>query len=62
MALDDLKWRYAIKIQILTKVSQEDVDKIVEAARLAQLIRITAVRVLVVSNQVKEKLKCLIQR
>jgi nitroreductase len=34
--IDDLKWRYAAKQYDPTKkVSQENVDKIVEAARLA---------------------------
>jgi nitroreductase len=42
--IDDLKWRYAIKNTILTKVSQEDVDKIVEAARFSSTVRITAVQ------------------
>ena len=36
MLLDDLKWRYATKVyQEGKKVSQENIDKIVEAARLA---------------------------
>ncbi|MBP7359654.1 MAG: nitroreductase family protein, partial [Prevotella sp.] len=34
--LDDLKWRYATKAYDSTKkVDQKDVDKIIEAARLA---------------------------
>ena len=36
MLLDDLKWRYATKnYQEGKKVPQEDIDKIIEAIRLA---------------------------
>lgn len=36
MLLDDLKWRYATKVyQEGKEVSQDDIDKIIEAARLA---------------------------
>ncbi|OJW16881.1 nitroreductase family protein [Mucilaginibacter sp. 44-25] len=57
--IDDLKWRYATKKYDPTKkVSQEDVDKIIEAARLAPTSSgLQQFRVLVVSNQdIKEKL------
>lgn len=57
--IDDLKWRYAAKQYDPTKkVSQENVDKIVEAARLAPTSSgLQQFRVLVVSNQeIKEKL------
>ncbi|NHN26224.1 NAD(P)H-dependent oxidoreductase [Flavobacterium jejuense] len=57
--LEDLKWRYATKKYDPTKkVNQEDVDKIVEAARLAPTSSgLQQFRVLVVSNQeIKEKL------
>jgi nitroreductase len=56
---------YAIKqYQLKKKVSQEDVDKIVEAARLAPTSSgLQQFRVLVVSNQeIARVLKCLIQR
>jgi nitroreductase / dihydropteridine reductase len=51
--LDDLKWRYATKKYDPTrKVAQEDVDKIVEAARLAPTSSgMQQFRVLVISNQ-----------
>lgn len=57
--IDDLKWRYATKKYDPTKkVSQEDIDKIIEAARLAPTSSgLQQFRVLVVSNQdIKEKL------
>ena len=57
--LDDLKWRYATKkYDSSKKVSQEDVDKIVEAARLAPTSSgLQQFRVLVISNQqLKEKI------
>lgn len=57
--LEDLKWRYATKKYDPTrKVAQEDVDKIVEAARLAPTSSgLQQFRVIVVSNQeLKEKL------
>lgn len=57
--LEDLKWRYATKVYDPTKkVSQENVDKIVEAARLAPTSSgLQQFRVMVVSNQeIKEKL------
>jgi len=57
--IEDLKWRYATKKYDPTKkVSQEDIDKIVEAARLAPTSSgLQQFRVLVVSNQeIKEKL------
>ncbi|TWR28154.1 NAD(P)H-dependent oxidoreductase [Mucilaginibacter achroorhodeus] len=57
--IEDLKWRYATKKYDPTKkVSQENIDKIVEAARLAPTSSgLQQFRVLVVSNQeIKEKL------
>jgi len=57
--IEDLKWRYATKKYDPTKkVSQDDIDKIVEAARLAPTSSgLQQFRVLVVSNQdIKEKL------
>lgn len=57
--LDDLKWRYATKkYDSSKKVSQEDVDKIVEAARMAPTSSgLQQFRVLVISNQqLKEKI------
>ncbi|CAM3741923.1 nitroreductase family protein [Mucilaginibacter galii] len=57
--IEDLKWRYATKKYDSTKkVNQEDIDKIVEAARLAPTSSgLQQFRVLVVSNQeIKEKL------
>ncbi|MDT3405290.1 nitroreductase family protein [Mucilaginibacter terrae] len=57
--IEDLKWRYATKRYDPTKkVSQEDIDKIVEAARLAPTSSgLQQFRVLVVSSQqIKEKL------
>lgn len=57
--IEDLKWRYATKKYDPTKkVSQEDIDKIVEAARLAPTSSgLQQFRVLVVSNQeIKQKL------
>lgn len=57
--IEDLKWRYATKKYDPTKkVSQEDIDKIVEAARLAPTSSgLQQFRVLVVSNQeIKEML------
>jgi nitroreductase len=51
--LENLKWRYATKKYDPTrKVAQEDVDKIVEAARLAPTSSgLQQFRVLVISNQ-----------
>lgn len=57
--LDDLQWRYATKkYNPSKKVSQENIDKIVEAARLAPTSSgLQQFRVMVVSNQeIKEKL------
>lgn len=57
--LQDLQWRYATKkYDSSKKVSQEDVDKIVEAARLAPTSSgLQQFRVLVISNQeLKEKM------
>ena len=57
--LESLKWRYATKkYDPSKKVSQEDVDKIVEAARLAPTSSgLQQFRVLVVTNQdIKNKL------
>lgn len=57
--LEDLQWRYATKKYDPTKkVSQEDINKIVEAARLAPTSSgLQQFRVMVVSNQaIKEKL------
>ncbi|MVN91266.1 nitroreductase family protein [Mucilaginibacter aquatilis] len=57
--IESLKWRYATKkYDPSKKVSQEDIDKIVEAARLAPTSSgLQQFRVLVVSNQeIKEKL------
>lgn len=57
--IEDLKWRYATKKYDPTKkVSQADIDKIVEAARLAPTSSgLQQFRVLVVSNQdIKQKL------
>ncbi|MBD1386724.1 nitroreductase family protein [Mucilaginibacter rigui] len=57
--IEDLKWRYATKKYDPTKkVSREDIDKIVEAARLAPTSSgLQQFRVLVVSNQeIKKKL------
>jgi nitroreductase / dihydropteridine reductase len=57
--IEDLKWRYATKKYDPTKkVSQQDIDKIVEAARLAPTSSgLQQFRVLVVSNpEIKEKL------
>jgi nitroreductase/dihydropteridine reductase len=57
--IEDLKWRYATKKYDATKkVSQQDIDKIVEAARLAPTSSgLQQFRVLVISNQqIKEKL------
>ncbi|WP_345951574.1 NAD(P)H-dependent oxidoreductase [Mucilaginibacter sp. PAMB04274] len=57
--IEDLKWRYATKkYDPSKKVSQEDIDKIVEAARLAPTSSgLQQFRVLVVSSQeIKEKL------
>jgi nitroreductase len=59
MLLQNLQWRYATKKYDATKkVSQEDVDKIVEAARLAPTSSgLQQFRVLVVSNQeLKDKM------
>ncbi|AWG23136.1 NAD(P)H-dependent oxidoreductase [Flavobacterium faecale] len=57
--LEDLNWRHAVKAYDATKkVSQEHVDKIVEAARLAPTSSgLQAFQVIVVENQeLKEKL------
>ncbi|MFT4204634.1 MAG: NAD(P)H-dependent oxidoreductase [Chitinophagaceae bacterium] len=57
--LDDLQWRYATKKYDPTKkVAQEDVDKIIEAARLAPTSSgLQPYRVVLVTNQeLKEKL------
>lgn len=57
--IEDLKWRYATKKYNPTKkVSQEDIHKIIEAARLAPTSSgLQQFRILVVSNQeIKEKL------
>ncbi|WP_447640385.1 MULTISPECIES: NAD(P)H-dependent oxidoreductase [Chitinophagaceae] len=57
--LDDLKWRYATKKYDATKkVSEEDVHKIIEAARLAPTSSgLQPFRVVLISNQeLKEKL------
>ena len=59
MLLDDLKWRYATKVyQEGKKVSQENIDKIVEAARLAPTSSgLQQFRLVVVGNQeLKEKM------
>ena len=57
--LDDLKWRYATKKYDPTKkVAQKDVDKIVEAARLAPTSSgLQQFRVIVITNQeLKDKI------
>ena len=57
--LEDLNWRHAVKAYDATKkVSKEDIDKIVEAARLAPTSSgLQPFQVLVVENQeLKEKL------
>ncbi|WP_294185772.1 nitroreductase family protein [uncultured Sphingobacterium sp.] len=57
--IEDLKWRHAVKAyDPEKKVSQEDIDKIVEAARLAPTSSgLQPFKVLVVENQVlKEEL------
>ncbi|BBE20626.1 oxygen-insensitive NAD(P)H nitroreductase [Aquipluma nitroreducens] len=57
--LDDLKWRYATKKYDPTKkVAQEDVDKIIEAARLAPTSSgLQQFRVIVITNQeLKDKI------
>jgi len=57
--IDDLQWRYATKKYDATKtVSREDVDKIIEAARLAPTSSgLQPFRVILISNQeLKEKL------
>ena len=57
--LDDLKWRYATKAYDSTKkVDQKDVDKIIEAARLAPTSSgLQQFRILVITNQeLKEKI------
>ena len=59
MLLEDLQWRYATKKYNPTKkVAQEDVDKIVEAARLAPTSSgLQQFRVIVISNQeIKDKI------
>lgn len=59
MLLQNLQWRYATKKYDATKkVSQEDVDKIVEAARMAPTSSgLQQFRVIVVSNQeLKDKM------
>jgi nitroreductase / dihydropteridine reductase len=57
--LDDLKWRYATKAYDATKkVDQKDVDKIIEAARLAPTSSgLQQFRIMVITNQeLKEKI------
>ena len=57
--LDDLKWRYATKKYDPTKkVAQEDVDKIIEAARLAPTSSgLQQFRVIEITNQeLKDKI------
>ena len=57
--LDDLKWRYATKAYDSTKkVDQKDVDKIIEAARLAPTSSgLQQFRVMVITNQeLKERI------
>ena len=57
--LDDLKWRYATKAYDSTKkVDQKDVDKIIEAARLAPTSSgLQQFRVMVITDQkLKEKI------
>jgi nitroreductase len=57
--LDDLKWRYATKVYDSTKkVDQKDVDKIIEAARLAPTSSgLQQFRIMVITNQeLKEKI------
>ena len=57
--LDDLKWRYATKKYDPTKkVAQEDVDKIIEAARLAPTSSgLQQFRLIVITNQeLKDKI------
>ena len=57
--IDDLKWRYATKKYDPTKkVAQEDVDKIIEAARLAPTSSgLQQFRVIVITNQeLKDKI------
>lgn len=57
--LDDLKWRYATKQYDPTKkVAQEDVEKIIEAARLAPTSSgLQQFRVIVITNQeLKDKI------
>ena len=58
MLLDDLRWRYATKVyQEGKKVSQENIDKIVEAARLAPTSSGLQPFRLVVINDIKTKEK-----
>ena len=57
--LDNLKWRYATKAYDSTKkVDQEDVDKIIEAARLAPTSSgLEQFRIIVINDQkLKEKI------
>jgi nitroreductase / dihydropteridine reductase len=57
--LDDLKWRYATKAYDSTKkVDQKDVDKIIEAARMAPTSSgLQQFRIMVITNQeLKEKI------
>ncbi|MBO6762792.1 MAG: nitroreductase family protein, partial [Roseivirga sp.] len=57
--IEDLNWRYAVKaFNPEKKVSEENVEKIIEAARLAPTSSgLQQFRVLKVSNQeIKEKL------
>ncbi len=59
MLLDDLNWRYAVKkFDPSKKVAQEDVDKIVEAARMAPTSSgLQQFRVIEITNQeLKEKI------
>ncbi len=59
MLLDDLNWRYAVKkYDPSKKVAQEDVDKIIEAARMAPTSSgLQQFRVIEITNQeLKEKI------
>ena len=59
MLLDDLKWRYATKAyQEGKKVPQEDIDKIIEAIRLAPTSSgLQPFRIIVIDDQeTKQKL------
>lgn len=56
--LEDLNWRHAVKAYDPTKkVSQENIDKIVEAARLAPTSSgLQPFKVIVIQNQEKKKI------